>query len=128
MVRKGKFGKTYCGVLAAMLLVCSLSARAQNVGSVAGNVKDSTGAVIPGATVTLTWIEHGTDRTLTSNQKGEYVFSSVAPGTYTLRIAAPNFELYLAEGLIVEADHRHNRSGDPRQHSRHAIGCPRRTE
>jgi len=104
MGRKGKFGKTYCGVLAAMLLVCSLSAWAQNVGSVAGNVKDSTGAVIPGATVTLTWIEHGTDRTLTSNQKGEYVFSSVAPGTYTLKVAAPNFELYLAEGLIVEAD------------------------
>ena len=104
MLSNGKSGKAYIGLIAVLLLALCVPALAQNVGSVTGNVKDSTGAVIPGASVTLTSTEHGTDRAQTTSAKGEYVFPDVAPGTYSLKVAASNFEIYLLDGLIVEAD------------------------
>ncbi|MBV9307775.1 MAG: carboxypeptidase regulatory-like domain-containing protein, partial [Acidobacteriaceae bacterium] len=52
-------------------------------GSISGTIKDNTGGVIPGASVTLS-NEGGTVRTVTTGADGSYVFRGIAPGAYTI--------------------------------------------
>lgn len=70
-----------------------------------GVVTDQTGAVIPGAAVTLTG-PAGT-KNITANANGRYSFSGLAPGTYKLRVTAPNFapfetDITLSNGQSLE--------------------------
>ena len=53
-----------------------------------GQVTDSTGAVIPNATVTLRDTERGTTRTAVTNEDGEYIFLAIPPTEYELKIEA----------------------------------------
>ncbi len=53
-----------------------------------GQVTDSTGAVIPNATVTLRDTERGTTRTAVTNEDGEYIFLGIPPTEYELKIEA----------------------------------------
>ena len=68
-----------------------------------GMVTDPTGALVPGATITLT--EQGTalSRTGTTDALGEFAFDFVHVGTYTLRIEAPGFKRYQSSGLQFDA-------------------------
>ena len=64
----------------------------QTTGSVTGIVADSTGAVIPHATVELTNQETGTTRTTVSNDAGYFVFASVESSIkYAVRVTEANF-------------------------------------
>ena len=68
-------------LLAVMLLMVFGMAQAQSVqGSVSGNVHDQQGAVVPGATVTLTNIEEGVKRTTTTNCCGRLSVSGCEGG------------------------------------------------
>ena len=60
-------------------------------GAINGIITDSSGAVIPAATVVLKNIETGAERIAATNQTGEYVFPQVIPGTYTLRVSKRGF-------------------------------------
>ncbi|HEX4311177.1 MAG TPA: carboxypeptidase-like regulatory domain-containing protein [Acidobacteriaceae bacterium] len=66
-------------------------ALAQATTSVNGRVTDSSGAVIPGAKVTLTLQSTGAVREDTTDSNGSYQFSQLEPGRYTLTIAATGF-------------------------------------
>ncbi|HLH37692.1 MAG TPA: carboxypeptidase regulatory-like domain-containing protein [Bryobacteraceae bacterium] len=72
------------------LLVPSL--RAQNEGAISGTVQDSTGAVLPNATVKLTNHEQGTVRTAQTNPAGVYQFTFLPAGTYDLEVSATGFK------------------------------------
>jgi hypothetical protein len=61
-------------------------------GSVVGTVHDSTGAIVPGATVTLTNNGTTAKRTATSDASGNYAFSNIEVGTYSLSIVAAGFQ------------------------------------
>ncbi len=74
-------------------LFFSVPALAQQNGSLTGQVVDSLGAVVVGASVT-TVSGTGAEKTTTSNTKGEYSISGLAPGKYTIRVSAPKFALY----------------------------------
>jgi len=67
-------------------------------GAVIGSVKDAAGAVIPNATVTLTYAEEGTVRTNKSNNVGDYRFLDAKAGHYTVDVEAPGFEKWSATG------------------------------
>ena len=70
----------------AMLCVVPSSAFAQAVtGTLLGNVTDSSGAAVPGATVTATEIQTNISRTAVTNETGYYIFSSLQNGTYSVR-------------------------------------------
>jgi hypothetical protein len=69
--------------------------------SLNGTVRDSTGAVAPGASVTLSDPERNFSRTFTTGTDGTYVFALVSPGTYTLKATATGFATYLQEGVIL---------------------------
>jgi hypothetical protein len=89
----------------ALLLVSflfSLPTKAQiDTGSITGTAEDPTGAVIPGATVTLT-NDATTVKTATqSTATGTYFFGGVLPGTYTITADAAGFDHYIVHGLQV---------------------------
>jgi hypothetical protein len=86
----------------AMLSLSLGSAMAQtNYGSVRGVVKDSQGAVIGGAKVTVTNQDTKVSQASVTNGSGIYIFSAVNPGTYTVSIAIPGFKTFDSTGNVV---------------------------
>ena len=61
-------------------------------GDVAGNISDTSGAIVPGATVSLTSLATGATRSTVSNSSGEYRFSQLSPGHYTITVTGVGFE------------------------------------
>jgi hypothetical protein len=91
-------------VLLAVLSVCTGQSLAQtNYGSVRGMVTDSQAGALVRAAVTLTsQATHITRSTLT-NGTGEYVFSGVEPGTYSLLVVMSGFRTVDHEGVVVDS-------------------------
>jgi hypothetical protein len=69
-------------------------------GSVLGIVRDESGAVLPGAAVTLS-SQEAAGVTATTNENGEYRFTQVLPGTYSLAVSLTGFSGYQERGLRV---------------------------
>jgi hypothetical protein len=80
-------------LLFLMASVLCVGAGAQSdSGKVVGTVTDQTGAIITGATLTLTNKENGLVLTATSNNSGELNLPAVPRGDYTARISASGFQ------------------------------------
>jgi protocatechuate 3,4-dioxygenase beta subunit len=82
------------GIVFMAIAPCLLAQVA--TGRIGGTVTDTTGAVIPGVTVTITNAETSVVQTAQSGNSGEYVFTAVNPGTYTLKAEAPVFSVLQA--------------------------------
>src|SRR5205823_9835820 len=97
--------RTFCVLFAAFLVLASGGvARSQTVqGVITGTITDPTGAVVPGATVTITNVGANVSQTTTTGSDGSYRFPLVPPGTYTVEVKAANFATVRASGLVVEA-------------------------
>lgn len=101
--------RRFLGVLSGLFFFALLSF-AQNEGAISGTVQDSSGAVLPSATVKLTNHEQGTVRTATTNQSGVYQFTFLPAGTYDLEVTAqgfktqtrPNFPLAVAQNTRID--------------------------
>src|ERR1700689_1199332 len=92
-------------LLAIGCLLTIAPARAQSVyGSIFGTVTDTTGAVVPGATVTVTDEAKGTVVTVVSNGTGDYTASHLVPDTYDIKVEAKGFESFESKGIAVLAD------------------------
>ena len=84
---------------AAAALLCAISlllpsaafSQATNSGDIRGVVTDPTGAVIPDATVTVTNVNTGVTKVLTTNQDGLYDTSSIVVGTYSVTFEREGF-------------------------------------
>ncbi len=83
------------------LACCATLGLAQNYGTIKGNVKDSSGAVVPGASIVVTNTATGTASKVTSLANGSYLVNSLQPGTYELAADAAGFKHYLASGFEV---------------------------
>ena len=90
-------------VLAALVLVAgSGSALAQvQTGDITGKVTDNTGAILPGATVTLTGAGLIQPQTATTSATGTYNFPRIPIGTYSVRFELPGFKTVVREGIRV---------------------------
>src|SRR5512138_3281952 len=75
---------------------------AQQFGEVRGMVKDASGAVIVGASVTVTNTETQQARTASSTETGDYVVPYLVPGTYTVRTERSGFKLTTRSGVTVQ--------------------------
>ena len=92
---------------AAVLFVClfcgvmrDLSAQAP-VGTVSGTVMDSTGAVLPNATITITNKATSVARTLTANEGGLYSAPALVPGDYEVRGEMPGFRTLVRDAQVI---------------------------
>jgi hypothetical protein len=99
-----RLGKTL-RLLAATIgvfLLCLPSFAQGTAGRILGTVTDQSGGVIAGATVTVTDVQRGIPRTLTTDQAGEYAAPSLLPGTYAVRAEAKGFKTVEHSGLLLE--------------------------
>ena len=71
-------------------------------GDVSGTVRDSTGGVLPGATLVLANIETGVERTSVTNETGRFRIPAVAAGAYTLTVSLDGFATVQRAGLTLE--------------------------
>ena len=67
-----------------------------------GTVKDSTSAVVPAASVTLTNSSTGTARAATTGTDGQYFIPNINPGAYKLTVALQGFKTFTVENLTLE--------------------------
>jgi hypothetical protein len=70
-------------------------------GSIVGNVKDSSGAVLPGATVTITNAQTNQSRETVTNATGGYDFTAVQTGTYTVKVSQTGFKSTARSNVAV---------------------------
>ncbi len=98
-------------VLAVTLAVAAVStpllapsAMAQNaaLGNIAGIVRDSSGAVVAGATVTVTNTGTGAKRTLSTDSDGHYTATFLQPGNYEVLITGPGFGTVDQKNIAVQ--------------------------
>jgi hypothetical protein len=78
-------------VVALIFTMCKVSFAQLSTASVSGEVRDSSGANIPHATIILRNVETSVTNTTRSNSAGAYVFLSIMPGRYTLEATAAGF-------------------------------------
>ena len=75
--------------------------QAVNTGTIVGTITDTSGAVIPGAKITLTDVSTNSSRETVSNSTGQYVFQAVPPGTYDLIVVQKGFQKARVQGQSV---------------------------
>jgi hypothetical protein len=93
-------------LLGCIVFLVSLTtiANAQFKAGIQGTVADNTGAIVAGATVTLTNKENNQTQTTQTSDGGFYRFSGLAPGLYTLTVEAQNFKKQTVENVKVDAE------------------------
>ena len=91
--------------LTALLCWAVLPAAGQTAGegSIQGTVTDTTGAVVPGAIVTITNAATGIQTVRTATGAGFYSISPVPPGTYKLQVDAKGFRTLVQDNVVVDA-------------------------
>src|SRR5205809_5806514 len=91
--------------LAAGLCLVPSSASAQAVtGTLLGNITDSSGAAVPGVTVTATEVQTNVARTVVSNESGFYLFSSLVNGKYSVSAELQGFKKVVRENVLVDVN------------------------
>jgi len=73
---------------------------------VLGTVSDPSGAVVPGATVKLTNLGTQITQASTSNSVGDYLFTLLTPGKYSLSVTAPGFKTVVIPAIMLAAGDR----------------------
>src|SRR6266542_2662418 len=73
-------------------------------GSIVGNVKDASGAIVADAKVTLTNTETAQSREAVTSDTGSYDFPTIPTGTYTIKILKTGFNLHTQTGIVVSAN------------------------
>lgn len=93
-------------MLTAMLVSGSQWTHAQlavTTATLSGTVTDPSGAIVPGASVTLASAATGTHRALTTDASGRYSFTQLPPSIYTLGIQVKGFKEYKQTGIALDA-------------------------
>ena len=87
---KGTRGAAFLFVGAVVCLTCISGAQTPTTGAIAGLVKDPSGAVVNGATISLSNAA-GVQRDTTADVRGHYAFLLLPPGSYSLRVNKSGF-------------------------------------
>jgi hypothetical protein len=92
--------------LAIGAILCAPLARAQNAntGELKGSVTDPSGAVVPGAAVSIKNVQTGVVTARTTNQSGLYDVPFLAPGNYTITFTKEGFRSFVREGIALQIE------------------------
>jgi hypothetical protein len=101
-----RFAGVALAVLALLFLVPA--AHAQITGTITGTVYDNSGAVVPGALVTLMNQMSRDVRTTSSDTAGYFAFPSVVVGTYNVKIEAKGFKAFQQTDIVLQAADKRN--------------------
>ncbi len=94
-------------VLLLLSLCLALPVFAQrDMGTVLGTVTDATGAVVPGATVTITEEATGITNVVQTDNTGSYIRPLLKPGSYTVSVEAAGFKKSIQTGVFLQSGSR----------------------
>lgn len=93
-------------LLASLLLFVFASLAAAQEATVVGTVTDSTGAVVPGVTITIMNVDTGVVRTITSNETGQYVVPDLKIGKYSVKAESAGFKVSERTGIVLAVGDR----------------------
>ncbi|HXX24191.1 MAG TPA: TonB-dependent receptor [Terriglobia bacterium] len=89
-------------LLCCLLVLAALPLHAQNfTASLVGAVRDPSGALVPGAKVTLTNTTNGFTYSATTDTTGEYVIRNLEPSVYRLKVEVQGFKTYELSGIVL---------------------------
>lgn len=103
---KGPRRNLFVSVLVALVLLTvplPFLAQTQTTGSIAGSVKDQSGAFLPGVEVKAEQEGTGQARTTISNDVGAYTLPLLPPGKYTVTFTLPGFQTIVNRDIVVNA-------------------------
>jgi len=100
--RKRRIGQLGLPILILFALPAMLQAQTATTGTIVGTVRDSSGAMVPGATVEATDLATKAVRSVLSNDVGQYVLSTLMPGSYDLKVTAAGFQAAVVTAVKVE--------------------------
>jgi len=99
-----RFLRTLLLAMAGIALIAApLIAQTSNA-SIVGTAKDSTGAVIPGTTVTLTNLGTAAKQTTATDGNGNYRFMNIPPANYRLDFELSGFKRLTREPVVVQVE------------------------
>jgi hypothetical protein len=90
-------------VLALVMTPSTASAQAVT-GTLLGNITDTSGGAVPGATITATEVQTNISRTAVTNELGYYIFSSLQNGTFTVSAELQGFKKVVRENVKVDVN------------------------
>ena len=92
---------TIAGVVSALLTATPLHAQVAT-GAILGNVSDSSGAAVPGATVTATNVDTQLTRDTTTDESGQYALRLLPLGNYKVEVTLTGFKTFSQTGILLE--------------------------
>src|SRR4030095_1794460 len=90
------------GPVLALLIPALAGAQAVSTAQMNGTVRDSSGAALPGVTVTATQTATGLKRETTTDERGLYVLANLPMGPYQLDVTLQGFRSFRQTGLVLE--------------------------
>jgi hypothetical protein len=106
MMSKGRKGILCLVAFLGLTLICARAPAQIITGEISGTVTDPSGAVVPGATVTVTNENTGAVRTGESSPNGEFVFTALPPGVYTVKVEKAGFQVSELKSITLTANQR----------------------
>jgi hypothetical protein len=101
----GRSLKHIVRIIAISAIVLTTAASyAQSTATLSGSITDPSGAVVPGAQVTVHGIATGVDRVVTSDSAGNYTVPSLLPGNYSVTVQVSGFAAYKLASVSLEVD------------------------
>jgi Carboxypeptidase regulatory-like domain/TonB dependent receptor len=95
------FGVALCLFMVGILATSSPLSAQQVTATITGTVTDSSGAPLPGATVTATNVDRGTNWTVQTDSTGLYYLSNVPVGNYSLKIEVKGFQTFVRPSFTL---------------------------
>ena len=87
-----------------LVLACMTSSAQTTTGSISGSVADSSGAIIPGASVRLTNVATQVANTAVTDASGDYLFPSVPAGEYVVEAEFSGFTKERHAGIRLDVN------------------------
>ena len=93
---------TWCSRGTLIILLTASAAWAQATAQMSGTVRDTSGAVLPGVTVTVTQVETSVTRTAVTDETGAYLLPNLPTGPYKLQVSLQGFRTFERTGIVLQ--------------------------
>ena len=101
-VRSNQSAQVVLWTLCALLLTTAHAwAQGSTTGSIRGTVQDSSGGVLPGATITLTNTGTNASQNAVSDGRGQFILGGIFPGTYDMKVELSGFKSYEQKAIAI---------------------------
>jgi hypothetical protein len=103
MLRRKHVYRNFSSLLIILTLMTLVAMAQSTFGTLLGTVKDSSGSVVPNATVKITNVDENSVRTIQTNSNGDYEAVNSKPGRYKIEITASGFQIFSTSEITLTA-------------------------